>query len=191
MRPRFFLQILPLAALGVLGTGLGLQFGGRIEGPAATAVALAVALSCFFAARAFRSRAAWMAAFIAGLSLAAGVLLARLPIEYGRDAALAAVSILLVAGVAGRLLRKWWSPAYTPLWLAAWLLVAGLIGLWLAGGSGAWTAPVAAITALTFAALSAAWFARLPPDPLPAAAMDLYLLGFNLFLVCGILLAAP
>jgi hypothetical protein len=54
-------------------------------------------------------------------------------------------------------------------------------------GPGSWTVPLAMMTLLVFSALSAAWFARLPPDPPPVSAMDLYLLGLNLFLTIGIL----
>ena len=187
MGPRFYLQIVPLAALSAVGTAIGLQAGSIEMGPASTAVALVVGLACFFAARTFRDSAGWMAAFLLGLSLAAGVVLTRLGWDDGLAPAVAAAATLLMAAAVGRAMRRWLSVLYTPLWFAAWLLVIGLIGLWVAGGPGAWTVPLAVITGLVFSGLTAAWFARLPPDPKPVAAMDLYLLGLNLFLVFGLL----
>jgi hypothetical protein len=187
MGPRFYLQIMPLAALGAVGTAVGLQAASIATGPAPMAAALAIGLGSFVAARTFRGYAGWMPLFIAGLSLAAGVVLARLGWSDGPAPAAVAVGILLLMAILGRAVPRWFSVLYTPLWLSAWLLVIGLIGLWLAGGVGAWTVPLSLIIALVFAGLSAAWFARLPPEPLPVAAMELYLLGFNLFLALGIL----
>ena len=189
MGPRFYLQILPLSALGALGTAVGLRTGALGEEPASTAAALAIGLGCFFAGRAFRSHPGWMALFISGLSLAAGSLLARTDLEHGLAPAIAAAVVLLVAAVIGRAMRAPWSALYTPLWLGAWLLIFVLIGVWLAGGAEEWAVPLALITCLTFSGLSVAWFARLPAEATPAAAMDLYLLGFNLFLTFGILQA--
>jgi FtsH-binding integral membrane protein len=148
---------------------------------------VAVGLGCFFAARTFRGRAAWMAVFIFGLSVAAGVVLAGLAIEGAQEVAIAAAAVLLVAAVAGRGMPRWFGTLYAPLWFAAWLSVIGLIASWMALGPGTWTVPLAMITVLVFSGLAAAWFARLPPDPLPVSAMDLYLLGLNLFLTISIL----
>lgn len=189
MGPGFFLRIIPLAALGVLGTGLGLRSTPVFETPAWPAVSLAVSLACFIAARTFRDRAGWMAGFILGLSLAAGFFLGSVGWRASPASAVAAIVTLILAAVAGQILRGFFSALYTPLWVAAWVLLIGLIGMWLVAGAGEWTVPVAIVAGLVFAALSAAWFARLPPDPQPVSAMDLYLLGLNLFLTISLLQA--
>jgi hypothetical protein len=187
MGPRFYLQVVPLTVLGVAGTAAGLRAASFATAPASIALALAIGLACFIAARTFRANAGWMALFIVGLSLAAGVVLARLGWVGGPAPAVGAAGILVLMGILSRALPKWLRLLYAPFWIAAWVLVLGSIGLWLAGGVSAWTVPLALLIALVFAGLSAAWFARLPPEPLPVAAIDLYLIGLNLFLSLGVL----
>ena len=187
MGHRFYLLIVPVSAVGLIGTAIGLRQGSSEAGVAAMALALAVGLACFIAARTFRDRAAWMAGFLFGLSLAAGFLLGCLGWRASPASAIAAIVTLIVGAVAGRNLRRFLLVLYTPLWVAAWLLILGLIGAWMVDGDAGWTGPLAIVAGIVLAALSAAWFARLPPDPQPVSAMDLYLLGLNLFLVIGVL----
>jgi hypothetical protein len=59
------------------------------------------------------------------------------------------------------------------------------------GLKGEWLWVEAAVSLIVFGGLAAAWFARFADDLPSHGVMDLYLLGLNLFLAAGFLLAAP
>jgi hypothetical protein len=89
----------------------------------------------------------------------------------------------------GRILIRGFQKAYHPMWIVAWLAVLAAAALSLTGSRIEW-APIAAKVLLAiFLALAAAWFARLGQEPSPTAALDLYLIGLNLFLAASVLLS--
>ena len=190
MGPRFWLQTVPVVALAALVTVGGLAFGRAVSGPAAIALAAAGALLAYAGALTFRRSEGWMAVCVLGLSLAAGVLAARLSalaLPPGWVPAAIAFVAIVAAALLGRSLRRLLRPLYTPLWIAAWLLVALTIGAMVAGFWPDFGRFAATAILLLFTALLAAWFARLESDPPPLAAMDLYLLGLSLFLAAAYL----
>jgi FtsH-binding integral membrane protein len=195
MRPGFVLKTLPGVALACVGTGAGLAVGRGGIGGEGLAIAIALGWVCFVAAHTFTRSPGWMAIFLAGLSLAVGVLVARLPwlgeTKIRWWAAGSALAIMAVAAGLGRALRRRLRPLYGPLWFAAWLLIAGMLVTLLLGVGGEWLRIEAATSLIVFAGLAAARFARFA-DELPLhGAMDLYLVGINLFLAAGFLRTTP
>ena len=193
MGPRFWLRIVPACASAIAATVAGMSLGSRFAGREVLIASLAAALVCFVAAMTFPRTGAWSIALLLGMSLSVGVALAMLAAPGPSSPVPAVASSILVlslSAVVGRLFSSLLRPAYRPLWwLAIALLVlaasfnlalaamggAGLPGLWLSRWAVAWGA--------LFVFLSAAWFAGLGGDPPGAAALHLYLLWLNLFLV--------
>ncbi len=77
---------------------------------------------------------------------------------------------------------------YPAIWAAAWIVVLGTIATQLVGALEVWRVTAAAAVVVVFLCLAAAWFARLEREPPPLAALDLYLIGLNLFLAAAVLL---
>jgi hypothetical protein len=86
----------------------------------------------------------------------------------------------------GRSLRGLFRWTYTPFWIAAWLVVIGTAALQFARFPLEWILLAARVVVVVFLALAAAWFARLEAYPPPLAALDLYLIGLNLFLAVAV-----
>ena len=63
----------------------------------------------------------------------------------------------------------------------------GTVAAHLVGSHSEWLVAAAVAAALIFLALAAAWFPRREADPPPLAALDLYLIGLNLFLAAAVL----
>jgi CHASE2 domain-containing sensor protein len=126
-----------------------------------------------------------------GLSLAVGLLATRLGVLAEPAAwllpALVAFAGILAGAVLGRSVRNLFQWTYTPIWIAAWLVVIGTAALQLARFPLEWILLAAGVVVLVFLALATAWFARLEADPPPLAALDLYLIGLNLFLAAAVL----
>jgi hypothetical protein len=194
MGPVFLLQTIPIWGLGLVATAIGWLVGERVRGPEVVAAALVVGLLCYAAAHTFSQQPGWAAAFVSGLGLAAGVLVAGLPWLASPAVRLAAggwaLALMAAAAGVGRAWPRGLRPLYPVLWIAAWALVIGLVviqltGLWPDGARSS-----AAISAVVFGALAAAWFARLGDRTPPSAGMDLYLLSLNLFLAAAVLTAS-
>ena len=194
MGPTFVLQALPVAALGAVGTIAGVTAGRMYLGAEFLTIALTLGLASFAAAHTFRGSMGWMSVFVAGVSFAAGIVLSRLPSMADpvatRLAVAAAILSLGLGAVAGRALVPALGRFYPPLWAAAWLMRALLVVAHLTGAAQAIALPLGGITFALFLGLAATWFARLPAEPRPALALDLYLLGLNLFLSAGVLQTA-
>jgi FtsH-binding integral membrane protein len=195
MRPGFVFQTLPGVALAWLGTAAGMAVGQDDVGGEGLAIAIALGLVCYVAAHTFTRSPGWMAIFLAGLSLAVGVLVARLQwLDETQVRWWAAGSALAITGAAaglGRALRRSLRPLYGPLWFAAWLLIAGMLSTLLLGVGGEWLRIEAAASLIVFAGLTASWFARFADDLPSHGAMDLYLVGLNLFLATAFLRTTP
>ena len=173
-----------------LGTGVGLLLSRSARGPEVAALAVAGGLLCRLGAWTFR-QSTWAPLILVGLSLSVGWLAIRLRALSELAAwllpAVMAFAGILVGAVVGRGLRSLFRGAYSPIWIAAWLVVIGMGALQLAGSSVEWVLRAAAAVMVVFLALAAAWFARLEADPPPLAALDLYLIGLNLFLAAAVL----
>jgi hypothetical protein len=174
----------------VLGTAVGLLAGRAAHGPEVVALAVAAGLLCLLGAWTFR-QSVWAPLLLVGLSLSVGWLATRLgmlaePAAWLQPAA-GAFGGILAGAVVGRSLRSLFRWTYTPIWIAAWLVVIGTAALQLARFPLEWILLAAWVVVLVFLALAAAWFARLETDPPPLAALDLYLIGLNLFLAAAVL----
>jgi hypothetical protein len=173
-----------------LGTAVGLLVGRSARGPEAVALAVAGGLLCLLGAWTFR-QSVWAPLLLGGLSLSVGLLATRLgalaePAAWPLPA-VAAFGGILAGAVVGRSLRSLFRWTYTPIWIAAWLVVIGTAALQLARFSLEWILLAAWVVVVAFLALAASWFARLEADPPPLAALDLYLIGLNLFLAAAVL----
>ena len=190
MGPRFFLRTLPTAFAMALGTAVGLLVGRSARGPEVAALAVAGGLLCLVGAWTFR-QSVWAPLLLVGLSLAVGLLATRLGVLAEPAAwllpALVAFAGILAGAVLGRSVRNLFQWTYTPIWIAAWLVVIGTAALQLARFPLEWILLAAGVVVLVFLALATAWFARLEADPPPLAALDLYLIGLNLFLAAAVL----
>jgi hypothetical protein len=173
-----------------LGTAVGLALGRAARGPEAVALAVAGGLLCLLGAWTFR-QSAWAPLLLVGLSLSVGLLAIRLralaePAAWLTPAMVAFAGIVAGAMV-GRSLRGLFRWTYTPFWIAAWLVVIGTAALQFARFPLEWILLAAWVVVVVFLALATAWFARLEADPPPLAALDLYLIGLNLFLAVAVL----
>jgi hypothetical protein len=191
MGPRFFLRTLPTMIVMATGTAAGFLVGRR-EGAGTAVPAVVVALLCLVGAWTFRTER-WAPVVLVGFSASAGVLVARLP-ALADPSAVRWPMVVSCAGLTGgalvgRILIRGLQKAYLPMWIVAWLVVLAAAALSLTGSPIEW-APIAAKVLLAiFLALAAAWFARLGQEPSPTAALDLYLIGLNLFLAASVLLS--
>ena len=174
-----------------LATALGLLLGRSVTGPAVIALAVAGGLLCLLGAWTFRNTP-WATALLIGLSLPVGLLAARLPIgakpATWLGPAIAAGAGITAGAAVGRALQRFLGGLYSAIWLAAWIVVLATVAVQLVGTPGEWLETAAGAVLLVFLALAAAWFARLEPDPPPLAALDLYLIGLNLFLAASVLI---
>jgi len=173
-----------------LGTAVGLVVGRSARGPEAVVLAVAGGLLCLLGAWTFR-QSVWAPLLLVGLSIAVGLLATRLGVLAEPAAwlfpAVVAFGGILAGAALGRSLRSLFRGVYAPIWIAAWLVVIGTGALQLAGSPVEWVLLAAAAVMVVFLALAAAWFARIAKDPPPLAALDLYLIGLNIFLAAGVL----
>ena len=173
-----------------LGTAVGLVVGRSARGPEAVVLAVAGGLLCLLGAWTFR-QSVWDPLLLVGLSLAVGLLATRLGVLAEPAAWLfptvVAFGGILTGAVVGRSLRSLFRWTYMPIWIAAWLVVIGTAALQLARFPLEWILLAAWVVVVVFLALAAAWFARREADPPPLAALDLYLIGLNLFLAVAVL----
>jgi FtsH-binding integral membrane protein len=190
MGPRFFLRTLPVTFLMAITMAVGLLIGRSVRGPAIAALAVVGGVLCLVGGWTFRS-SSWTPVLLVGLSFSVGLMAVRLAALADPSLwlwpALAAMVGIAAAALVGRAGRRLLHGLYPLVWVAAWIVVLGTIAAQLVGHLEAWLLVGAEAVIVVFLSLAAAWFARLEREPPPLAALDLYLIGLNLFLAAAVL----
>lgn len=192
---RFFLQVVPLSLLGLLGSLAGLWFGPQDPGSTFMLLTGVISLLLFIALMTFKSVPGWNVGLLAALGFTLGVFLRAMAAEVRISAwllsAVLAVLVFAITAWLGRRMGFRMRDVGTGLWLLSWAYLLGWAVIAFLGLDPIFTTAWAGAGVLIFAGLAAAWFASLEPQldaqPGAALAVDLFFLFLNLTVAVRVL----
>ena len=196
MWTHFFLQVVPVSLLGLMGSLAGIWVGPTKPGSTILMLLVGIGLLLYIALMTFKSVPTWNVALLIGLGFVLGVFVRALVLDVRISVWMISVGLAgLVLGLSGWFGRRLGTPLLDVgigLWLLSWAYLLGWAGIALLDLDPVFVTVWAGAGVLIFAGLAAAWFASLEPrldaQPGAALAVDFFFLSLNLTVVIRILL---
>lgn len=194
----FIIQVFPLTFLAGLGVALGLGFVAERLTAALQLPVVILGLLVFIGMITFRETRGWNIALLIGFGVIAGGFLGSIfPEGTGTSwamALLATLGVIFLAAGVGNWLGVHLRRLGLGLWIGSWVYLLGWVLLAVTDSSPTLQTLWALAGMAIFGGMAAAWFANLMTTEQQSSnvslAIDLFVLGLNLFVAGRVLLAA-
>jgi hypothetical protein len=192
---KFGLQILPVLLLGNILLAITFALMPPVDNPILTVILSAITMFLFIAMLTFREQQGWNLALLLGFSVLLGAVISALGTGPGETLGYEPLWLLLpclaIGAIAGSFLSSRVGEVGAILWLISWVYLLGWAALIFLQLDPIFYLTWSVVGLLLFTGLAAVWFAHLElhlaQRSSVSVAIDLYLLGINLYLAALIL----